>query len=86
MSRMAVECGQRVHVLGTSVASGHDALFESVVGDGKMRLMLDMMGRYVPIDVDERDVVEVERKHKRRGRKNRRHHRSRKYIANTVAA
>jgi hypothetical protein len=51
--------GQRVHVTGTSVASGHSALFESVVGDGKLRLLFDMMGRYIPIDVDERDVSEL---------------------------
>lgn len=68
--------GERVHVGGTGLISGHDATYESLTEDGKLRLVFDMMGRMVPIDVDERDVFSVLKKQKRkRGR--RRNHRRR---------
>src|SRR6266511_2829105 len=55
--------------------SGHDALYDSVTEDGKLRLVFDMMGRMVPIDVDKRDVFSVVKKSRRRRRRrpNRRH-------------
>jgi hypothetical protein len=53
------------------LASGHDALYESTVGEGKLRLLFDFMGRMVPIDVDQRDVFGIatvrKRKRKRTG-------------------
>jgi hypothetical protein len=59
-----------VHVGGTGLISGHDAIFESVTEDGKLRLSFDMMGRMVPIDVDKRDVFSITKKPKRkRGRR-----------------
>src|SRR5208337_2933235 len=59
-----------------------------VAGDGKLRLMLDMMGRYVPIDVDERDVsvVSDRTKRKRRGRRNRRNLRARRHSDQAAAS
>ena len=64
--------GERVHVGGYGLISGRDAIYDGVVGDGKLRLMFDMMGRMVPIDVDQRDVSDVKRvsvrRHKRRRR------------------
>jgi len=75
-------------VTGTSVASGHDCLFDSVVGEGKLRLMLNMMGRFVPVDVDERDVTAISdrTKRKRRGRRNRRNHRARRHSDQAAAS
>lgn len=69
--------GERVHVGGTGLISGHDAIYDSVTEDGKLRLSFDMMGRLVPIDVDQRDVFSVVKKLKRkRGRRSRRHRRT----------
>jgi len=67
--------GERVHVGGTGLISGHDATYDSVTEEGKLRLVFDMMGRMVPIDVDERDVFSIAKKAKRRRRRrpNRRH-------------
>jgi pyruvate ferredoxin oxidoreductase gamma subunit len=51
------------------------ALYDSVTEDGKLRLVFDMMGRMVPIDVDKRDVFSIAKKRKRgrRRRPDRRH-------------
>jgi transcription antitermination factor NusG len=67
--------GERVHVGGTGLISGHDAVYDSMTEDGKLRLSFDMMGRLVPIDVDQRDVFSVVKKRKR-GRRSRRHRRT----------
>ena len=63
--------GERVHIGGLGLASGHEALFENSLGDGKLRLLFDFMGRMVPIDVDQRDVFSIVKKPKR-GRRHRR--------------
>lgn len=69
--------GERVHVGGTGLIAGHDALFERVTEDGKLRLSFDMMGRLVPIDVDKRDVFSIAKKRKQRRRRNGRHRKPR---------
>ena len=69
--------GERVHVGGYGLISGHDATFECTTEDGKLRLHFDMMGRMVPIDVDKRDVSSIvsiatkkrKRRKRRRGRR-----------------
>lgn len=63
--------GERVYVGGYGLISGHYATYESLIGDGKIRVLFDMMGRVVPIDVDQRDVnvskqVDVRRRKRRR--------------------
>jgi transcriptional antiterminator RfaH len=65
--------GERVHVGGYGLLSGHDAIYDSVVDDSKLRVMIDMMGRLVPIDVDRCDVSvpRTVRKRKRSGRRRR---------------
>jgi transcription antitermination factor NusG len=68
--------GERVHIGGVGLIAGHDAIYDSMVEDGKLRVMIDMMGRMVPIDVDQRDVsvaVSKRRRKRRRrpGRRNR---------------
>jgi hypothetical protein len=54
------------------------ALLQITVGEGKLRLLFDFMGRMVPIDVDQRDVFAIatvrKRKRRRRGRKHRKAH------------
>jgi len=68
--------GEQVNVGGTGLISGYDAFYDSVVGDGKLRVLCDMMGRMVPIDVDQRDVMSVVRKRcckRRRNGRSRRH-------------
>jgi hypothetical protein len=62
-----------VHVGGLGIASGHDALYEASLGDGKLRLLFDFMGRMVPIDVDQRDVFSIAKKPKRKRGRRRRH-------------
>jgi transcription antitermination factor NusG len=66
--------GEKVHVGGYGLIAGHDALYQGVVEDGKLRVLFDMLGRMVPIDVDQRDVFAVQR-HRRRRRSGRRNHR-----------
>jgi len=71
--------GECVHVGGYGLASGHDAVYFGPGEEGKLRLMFDMMGRMVPIDVDQRDVFSVSTapsKKKRRRRNGRGRHRS----------
>jgi transcription antitermination factor NusG len=60
--------GERVHVGGTGLIAGHDAVYNSVTEDGKLRLSFDFLGRLVPIDVDKRDVFSISKKTKRRRR------------------
>lgn len=72
--------GERVHVGGTGLISGHDATYERVTEDGKLRLSFDMMGRLVPIDVDQRDVFTIAKKMKKRRRRHRPDRRHRKAL------
>ena len=72
-------CGDAVRVGGYGPISGHDAIYDGVVGDGKLRLMFDWMGRSVPIDIDKRDVFSIATRSTlkndvRRRRKRRRSH------------
>jgi transcription antitermination factor NusG len=69
--------GECVHVGGTGLIAGHDATYDSVTEDGKLRLVFDMMGRMVPIDVDKRDVFSVVKKRKQKRRRNGRHRKPR---------
>ena len=64
--------GERVHIGGTGLIAGHDAIYERVTEDGKLRLSFDMMGRMVLIDVDKRDVFSIAKAIKRRKRNGRR--------------
>ena len=64
--------GERVHIGGTGLIAGHDAVYERVTEDGKLRLSFDMMGRMVLIDVDKRDVFSIAKAIKRRKRNGRR--------------
>ena len=64
--------GERVHVGGAGLIAGHDAMFERVTEDGKLRLSFELMGRVVPIDIDKRDVFSITKKPKTYGRKRRR--------------
>lgn len=68
--------GEKIHVGGYGLVAGHDALYQGVVEDGKLRVLFDMLGRMVPIDVDQRDVFAVVRS-KRPHRRGRRRHRKR---------
>ena len=67
--------GERVHVGGTGLIAGHDAVYERVTEDGKLRLSFDMMGRLVLIDVDKRDVFSIAKILKRRKRRRNGRHR-----------
>jgi transcriptional antiterminator RfaH len=48
--------GDRVIVGGYGPASGHQAVYQGVAEDGRLRLEFEWLGRYVPVDVDSRDV------------------------------
>jgi len=70
--------GQMVEVGGLGPAAGHKACYETVLEDGRLRLLFDWMGRFVPIDVDQRDVFSVEAKPSDKKRRKRRGRRGRK--------
>jgi transcriptional antiterminator RfaH len=72
--------GDRVIVGGYGPASGHQAVYQGVAEDGRLRLEFEWLGRYVPVDVDSRDVSVIssppptkKRKRRRHSRKDRRH-------------
>lgn len=72
--------GDRVMVTGYGPASGHQAVYQGVGDDGRLRLEFDWMGRFVPIDVDSRDVSVLSSPptpSKKRKRRKRRIHRQR---------
>jgi transcription antitermination factor NusG len=69
--------GAHVHVGGYGPLSGHDAVYQEIATEGRLRLLFDWMGRMVPIDVDQRDVcAELRNNDKKRRRSKRRKHRS----------
>ena len=49
--------GERVRVGGDGPLSGHDAVYQEIATEGRVRLLFDWMGRLVPIDIDQRDVT-----------------------------
>lgn len=69
--------GDRVVVGGYGPASGHQAVYQGVAEDGRLRLEFEWLGRYVPVDVDMRDVSVIssptnltkKRRRKRRSRR-----------------
>lgn len=64
--------GERVHVGGYGPLAGHDAVYQEIATEGRVRLLFDWMGRLVPIDVDSRDVsstIDIEIKKKKRRRR-----------------
>ena len=66
--------GTRVHVGGYGPLAGHDAVYQEIATEGKVRLIFDWMGRLVPIDVDQRDVraeTRIENEKKRRTKRRR---------------
>jgi transcription antitermination factor NusG len=65
--------GEHVHVGGYGPLSGHDAIYQEIATEGKVRLLFDAFGRMIPIDVDQRDVSSVLRvENKKRRRRTRR--------------
>jgi transcription antitermination factor NusG len=48
--------GDCVHVGGYGPMAGHDAIYQYRLDGGKLCLLFDWMGRWVPIDIDQRDV------------------------------
>lgn len=71
--------GERVHVDGYGVMAGHDGVYQNRVDGGKLCVLFDWAGRWVPIDVDERDVcgesaVSTGRVKKKRKHRSRRRH------------
>ena len=65
--------GDHVIIGGEGLFSGHDALYDSAIGDGKLRVTLNMMGRMVGLDVDQRDISSVATKQSTKPRKRKRH-------------
>lgn len=74
--------GDRVVIGGYGPIAGHEAVYEQVASDGKLRLSFDWFGRLVPIDIDSRDVSVLvsapkpTKKRKRPRRRKRSHHSS----------
>jgi len=68
--------GDIVYVSGYGPMSGREAVYDGRSDNGRLRLMFDLFGRVVPIDIDQRDVS-ASTELRKRGRR-RRHHRSRR--------
>ena len=65
-------CGATVHLGGVGIFAGHDAVYDRMIEGGKLRVMVSMFGRAVPVDIDARDVSSVVDKPRRyRGRRKR---------------
>ena len=76
--------GDRVIVGGYGPASGHQAVYQGIAEDGRLRLEFEWLGRYVPVDVDSRDVSVISSPPPAKKRKRRRHSRKdRRHIAET---
>jgi transcription antitermination factor NusG len=83
--------GDRVMVTGYGPASGHQAVYQGVAEDGRLRLEFEWLGRYVPVDVDSRDVSVISsppspKSNRRRKRRSRKGARSRAVEAHTPPA
>lgn len=53
--------GDRVRINGASLLAGYPAVYQHSVGNEQHMVLIDWMGRYVPVAVDERDlVIEIE--------------------------
>ena len=68
-----------MYVGGYGLISGHYATYDSLTEVGKIRVLFDMMGRMVHIDVDQRDVsgskqVDARRRKRRRRSKGKSSH------------
>jgi len=76
--------GDHVFVSGYGPMSGHNGVYQQRVAAGKLCVLFDWMGRWVPIDVDQRDVsgvsVSVERGRTKQRKKRRRPGKNRRVI------
>lgn len=74
-SRFALN--ERVIIRGASLLSGHVGLFQNMVSEFESVVLLDWMGRFVPVAVDERDLIQAstetvkgrKRRRRRRGKR-----------------
>jgi hypothetical protein len=65
--------GQRVRIHGMSLLAGHIAIFQNLVDNDSAIVLLEWMGRWVPLQIDERDLMPEtsSRTRRRRRRRNR---------------
>lgn len=71
--------GDRVLIRGMSLLAGQHATFQHQLADGQTVVLIDWMGRYVPVAIDERDLAAAgEKKSRSNGRRNNRQRRSHK--------
>lgn len=71
--------GERVVIKGTKAVSGHEALFQYPLHGGRVCIMQEWLGRFVPVEIDERDLMSVgEYRSLRKSRRRRRRSRSRR--------
>jgi hypothetical protein len=71
--------GERVVIRGTRAVSGHEALFQFPLHGGRVCILQEWMGRFVPVEIDEEDLLSLgEYNELRKARKKRRRHRSRR--------
>lgn len=63
--------GQRVHIHGMSLLAGNVAIFENLADNDSAVVLLDWMGRWVPVLVDLRDITSELSGRTRRARRKR---------------
>jgi hypothetical protein len=70
---------ERVVIRGASLLAGHLGVFQNMVTEFEAIILLDWMGRFVPVAVDERDLIRLtetpkgrKRRQRRRGKRARR--------------
>jgi hypothetical protein len=63
---------ERIIVRGASLLSGHVGVFQNMVSEFEAIILLDWMGRFVPVAVDERDLIHLTENPKGRKRRRRR--------------
>jgi transcription antitermination factor NusG len=64
--------GTLVHVSGYGPMAGHDAVYQEIATEGRLRLLFDWMGRLIPIEVDQRDVCAESRNNDKKRRRSKR--------------
>ena len=74
--------GDRVRIIGASLLAGYPALYQHLVANEQHMVLIDWMGRYVPVAVDERDLVLEVVKEISSPRRNRRRRRKRNWNRN----
>lgn len=85
LSSQRFKLGDRVVINGIGVLAGQRAIFQHLVDETRAMVLIDWMGRYVPIAIDERDLV-LEASDKPKPRRKRRHRRRQRHRSTEISS